>query len=712
MRYKSSLFFVCIFVLMLLFYSIGATLLELVITTTTDENPISGIFDNIDKYSDLNTIKKEIVFNKNTYKIDRYNSFKIIGYIMALISAYRIFSKRKNKLAKKYKDSNYGSHGTARWQNLNEIKRNFYNKKNDLGWIIGDIEKETFVLGETYAVHPVQKEKIREGLKLKYTKTNNMQLNIIGAPGSDKTTGFLLPNMFNLPFSYMYHYLDKKKKFRRKTDIAKDFAAGNMIKDTDFTHMPDIIVTDPKGEITELTYNYYESIGYEIWILDYIHLKYGNQVNYLDFIKSEKDIKSLSDNIVNTLRGMEGTQINANPIWTKGASAIFAFCISYCFDTLGKDERNIDNVINILEKDDISDPELSLVFHETNEMTDLSKALYRKWLRIGGSLREGILGGLAIDLTLFSFGNVRKMTEKSTVDFTQLGRKRDRPIMLYLWISDSDSTFKPLVNTVTGSMMNIMYDTASETGNRLEREVYVKYEEKYSVGVLPSLKQKLTTMRGRRIYPMIIWQALWQANDLYSSGSSKGMNVIQSTCDCFISLGVNDMESATFVSDRLGKKTIKVQSKNTNDKSDIKSVNSSYSGRSLLTEDEVFKYNPSKSIICERGMQPVTLNKTVYRHWEKDKLVCDRINISDIPKFYEDKKLSSEPRILTIKTEENVIPKIELKKEEKLEIKHEEKIKVKHEENLDTEKVEVNVKQVVEEKQEINQKVPDWYLDM
>ena len=99
----------------------------------------------------------------------------------------------------------------------------------------------------------------------------NMQMIVVGSPGCNKTTGFVLPNIYHLPTIY---------------------------KNSDVGEMPDLVITDPKSEIYSLTANYLENMGYEVRVLDFIYLKYGDLLNFLDYINTEKELMEIADGYV------------------------------------------------------------------------------------------------------------------------------------------------------------------------------------------------------------------------------------------------------------------------------------------------------------------------------------------------------------------------------------------------------------------------------
>ena len=159
---------------------------------------------------------------------DKLNKISFVGVaFLSLLILFDGLTKSVSKNKGKYEQvESYGSHGTASFQQNEEIKKNYY--KNKKGWFIGGVkDKLKYSIGMDGVYHRVDHQEL------------NMQMIVIGPPGSKKTTGFVLPNIFNICYQY------KNEKAR-----------------------PDMIISDPKSEIFTLTSAYLETNGYDVHVLD------------------------------------------------------------------------------------------------------------------------------------------------------------------------------------------------------------------------------------------------------------------------------------------------------------------------------------------------------------------------------------------------------------------------------------------------------------
>ena len=524
---------------------------------------------------------------KNFYNFKIDNPFKFLGYILMFI--LREFTAFKPEKAYEKMDD-YGSHGTSRWQNKYEIRENYY--KDDIGWFLGSEKQEDYKIGMKGAYHPV------EG-KL------NMQMTVVGSPGCNKTTGFVLPNILHLANVYSNRDKKKKKSILLKTiKNIKFLRKLEKIKELDKKDMPDLIVTDPKSELYSLTADELIRCGYDVKVLDYITLKHGDSLNTIEFIDSEEMLMQIAKGFVMQKYSKDITR------------------------------QTFTEITKILTSDDVADIDSAKEFFVNNNIKGAPLQLWNNFLMIADSdrTRANILGGLATKLKLFALEGVQNITGSTTLDIRKLGRKKDKPIALFIFMKDSDRTFSPIINVSISTIFKTLYNTAYDTGNKLEVPVYFILEEMANIGKIPDIQEMLGTMRGRRIYPMMIWQSFSQMKNRYGDGWED----IVSMCDTIVYLGVNDDFTAKYCSNALGDTTIKIQ--NTSKKGDVKlfdlndkSESIAYNSRKLMFPDEVRRNDNNLFIIWQRSRFPALLYKVQYKYWENK--LCKQYDWSYLPKL-------------------------------------------------------------------------------
>lgn len=577
----------------LLFYAIAGLVILPVIAYITigiieKDLPIDTFLDNVSFGYFL-----ELVINPEVYRsyftINPINAacWGLIGYglIMWMLSKVGPGEKKRFQQVE-----GYGSHGTSRWQTDREMKEHYY-KGERQGWFLGSIEPTHYVPGKSAAVHAINN-----------TGKLNGQINLVGPPGSDKTTGFLYPNMFHIPYAY------------RNSE-----------------ENPDIIVTDPKGEILAYTGQYLKDYNYDIHVVDFIHLTYGDAVNVISYVEDDEDILRVAKGFVSAAGSSEGVTKTGDPIWENGEALLLGALIAFVKEVYPEEEQTFDTIGKIIGSPNLRDPELAEKFFERHNVEGYAAELWNKFLNLEDKVRSGVVGGLSIMMTLFSLPRVKHVTNRNTVDFRRLGTKKDKPMAIFIQMPDEDKTFSPIVNAIISILFRTMYRTARETKSRLPNPVYFILEEIANIGKIPNIEELLGTMRGRRIYPMMIWQDLNQMKRMFGDA----WEGIIAKCDTQIYLGANDKFTTQYVSEQLGKTTIRTQGTSGGSGGIMSSTKTTrsenYQQRQLLFPDEVKGFDNSLFIMLQRSRQPVSLFKTQYKYWENDKILCQPLEIRDFP---------------------------------------------------------------------------------
>lgn len=548
---------------------------------------------------------KELTLSKATYitffniKVD--NPFEILGYAVFIFFicsfVLKMFSSFSPDNEYEQRDR-YGSHGTSRWQSKKEIKKNYYPDK--LGWFLGCNESNTV---------------FKLGMEAAYLRVNgelNMQTLVVGPPGSNKTTGFVLPNIFHLPYIY-------KKEGKGE--------------------MPDLILTDPKSELFCLTSSYLKGEGYDVKVLDFINLQYGDSINSLELIEDDKTLMEICRGYVDSVESSRssGGGSGDQAFWNAQEAQLLCALSGYVKAKYPKEKQTFTTVAKVLASPKVNDEFQCKELFNNVEVKGATLQMWNNFLAFAENekTKSNIVGGLAEKMVLFSIEGIQRVTQKTTIDLKKLGRKKEKPMALFILMPDQDKTFAPIINVMISTIFKQLYKNAYKCHNRLENPVYWIIEEMANIGKLPNIQEMLGTMRGRRIYPMMIWQSLAQMRDRYKDGYED----ILSMCDTKVYLGVNDNFTAKYCSDTLGTTTIQVQ--NVSKKGDsgllINDSNESrsYSQRKLMLPDEVERLSKKRLIIQQGGYFPYQLYKTQYKYWEKENAICNEVTVESLTELDE-----------------------------------------------------------------------------
>ena len=245
----------------------------------------------------------------------------ILGW--GLIGLYIIFSltgTSRIKIQNRYMQmEKYGSHGTSRFQTPGEVKRNYF--KDKMGWFLGsNIPDLNYSVGMKGAYHPI-------------ASNLNMQTLVLGSPGSFKTTSIVIPNVFHIP--YIYKDLDEKA---------------------------DLIITDPKSEIYHTTAEYLKNNNYDVHVLDFINLKYGDSLNPLEYINSDKELMEISEGYISSISDASSITFSSDSFWEQSEGQLLGALIGFVKQVFPKGQQTFREVLGILTSENVSNPAKALNF--------------------------------------------------------------------------------------------------------------------------------------------------------------------------------------------------------------------------------------------------------------------------------------------------------------------------------------------------------------
>ncbi|MDP2947569.1 MAG: type IV secretory system conjugative DNA transfer family protein, partial [Nanoarchaeota archaeon] len=624
-------------------------------------------FETVYHYKIMNAISVNAVLQ--LLQLKSYKNFiycrdaaNYLGWILYFaigiqILKHFIFSIKKDK---DYGDvSEYGSHGTARFQTDEEVKAEY--TKDAIGWFLGSTKKRKFRL----------KSKKKFNFMAMFSRPNycyhklngelNMQTTVIGPPGSIKTTGFVLPNIFHLVNSYKEknelierttNRYNNSVGFKRKwldfnIEVQKKVDNSDLLENSKLfnwwfgklhlnyinakVEMPDLVITDPKSELCSLTYNFLIESGYKVSILDFIYMLYGDSYNPLEFIDSEKELMEVADGYVFSIDAATGG--DSDGFWSIQEGQALAALMGAVKQSRPLDRQVVVEVLVLLTDELVNKMDGSIDMIKARQyflknVTGAPLQLWKNFLMLSKSdtVAGNILGGLTGKLKLFAIKPIQDLTASSSFNPRELGAKKEQPVALFVFMSDSDRTFSPIINMTLSTIFKTLYNTAREYQNKLYNPVYFLIDEMANIGQIAGMKEMLGTMRGRRIYPMMIWQSLAQMKERYG----EAWEDIMSMCDTHIYLGVNDDFTAEYVSKSLGSKTIWTQGLNRSD-TEALSESKQYGERKLLMPFEVRKFSNAKLIIVQRARNPLSIFKVAYKYWKPSQEVCKFKDIKDMP---------------------------------------------------------------------------------
>ena len=505
------------------------------------------------------------------------------------------------------------------------------------------------------------------------SKISNANIFVVGGPGSFKTQSYVLPNVIN----------------NRSTSI---------------------VVTDPKGEIYELTNEIKKAQGFRTIVVNFKDFLRSSRYNPLLYIRKSNDTNTIANVIVSAKNDPK-----RKDFWFNAQLSLLNSLIKYVYFEYEPSARTIEGILDFLEEFDprYNEDGVSELDEQFNNLPDghEAKRSYNLGFRQAQSeARPNIVISLLTTLQDFIDKEVSEFTSTNDFFFEELGQSK---VCLYVLLSPLDRTWDGLVNLFFQQMFSELYFLGDKNKAKLPYPCVMILDEFVNLGYFPTYEQFLATCRGYRISVSTLIQSLPQLNELY--GKEKALAILGNHA-VKICLGGVEQTTADYFSRQVNDTTIKVftgsssESKitnKTNNRNGSKSESYSYQKRRLITEGEVINLqqeeNGRKSIVLIGG-KPYMLRKTpqfeLYGNMLKDHEISQqdykrsqtdfsKQSIEELKKQHKNKKVS-----LATKSEEST-----KKQEKKLDKK--EKVIEQFFDTLDKSISEVVTDSQIEENKEV-----------
>ncbi len=397
---------------------------------------------------------------------------------------------------------------------------------------------------------------------------HNQLVAVFGGSGSRKTRSFVMPNLLH--------------------------AAGE-----------DLIVVDPKGENYAKSAALLAARGYRVRVLNFLRMGNSDRWNPLTYVQGVGDAADLACNLVtNTVN--PNRPAKGDPFWDQAEQSLITALVLYVTMHRPPAECHMASVLELGTEPHPAD--LDLIF-EALPREDPARRYYRTFLRAEEKVRAGITAGLGSRLQLWNDDALAALTAGDEVDLCLLGTGRT-PTVLYLIIPDSKPTYAPILALFWQQVFQIIYETADAHGGTLPRRVRCRMDELCNCGFIPDFEKKLSTMRSRGVSVEMVIQTLDQLKNRYPQTWSE----LLGNCDTWLYLGGNDLETAKYITEKLGPTTLQIhgQGSTVSSRTATDSTNLSYTGRPLLTADECLRLPMHEALLLRRGCHPARVRKVDY----------------------------------------------------------------------------------------------------
>lgn len=339
-----------------------------------------------------------------------------------------------------------------------------------------------------------------------YIKDDNSHTIIIGAPGSGKTQGVMLPQ------------------------IKLAIKAGESL-----------FINDVKGEILDEIGGELKNNNYNIIALDYANLEKGNYYNVLTFpyklYKNDNKDKAIEmlENIGYYL--LHDSNDNSDIFWENTAIEYFVGLVLYLFDKAKEDEINLNSVVSLSEQ--INNSKENII-----DTIDRNSSTYQYLFNTLGTAPETKAGILVtFNQRIKKFVTKERLSNamsKTDFDMTNIGNEKTAIIMI--------SGISSYVNNLITILLDQIFCSVQLYGNKNERFNLV-IDEFDSLLPIVDFYSKFNYARGINIKITAFIKNFTNLNNVYGN---KNTELIRMCFDNTIYLLANDLYTLEEVSKLCG----------------------------------------------------------------------------------------------------------------------------------------------------------------
>ena len=387
-----------------------------------------------------------------------------------------------------------------------------------------------------------------------------------------------------------------------------------------------IILSDPKGELFELTSPFFKKLGYEVNVIDLKYKFKSNKFNFLQAIidaineenygKAEEYTWDFVENLV------EKRGNNVDPLWENGEKSIVAGSIfTVIYENREYPEyQNLTNVYlfisNMCKTDDSGYMPL-VEYVDKLEDDNPAKNIFAISTIASEKTRSGFFTSALATMKLFTGKEIYSMTCKSDFKLDDIGKKK---CIRYIMLPDDKLAYYPLATLYISQQYQTLVTLADSQGGKLKVRTNFMLEEFGNFATISNFENMLTVSRSRNIRFSMYIQSFSQLESKYSKTGAE--NIMDNT-QVWIYLKTSSNNTSDIISKKVGNYTVAVSGKSNsygkNEKSSSESI--SLASRNLLTPDEVMRFEVPYILVMQSGDFPIVTKLPDLSKWIFNKML-------------------------------------------------------------------------------------------
>ena len=510
-------------------------------------------------------------------------------------------------------------YGVAKWGNAKDFTRQFANHDpdNEIEVVTGDagISEKLTVNCKNYW--------LAEGvyLSIDNVKTSNLNMLVVGPPGSGKSFRLARPMLSQL--------------------------CGNFL------------VTDPKGELYKQTGQYFEDNGYEVMVMN-VESEEGMPMsihfNPFRYIRNESDIMSIAGILMKATTPQDEAGGGNDQFFEQSAEVLLTSLIYIMKEYIVEDERNWATFVKLLNATTVYTKADGSIDNRPGGILDIAKKAQLKWKKSHDSDFPGYVaiekyynGAAETTSSIVASldAHCRYMKLQCVIDLLSEDEIKISESFGYSKPTEQSSTGKRILFIVTSEdkryydwipsmVYSLFFDelyhlTAIDPKlhETLPHHLTFLMDEFANVTLPDSFVEKLSTMRSRNMSAVIIVQNLIQLKRKFPKFDMD--KDLIGNCSIIDILGAPDMDSCEYLSKHFGTQTIhKASDSDAKDYKGSSSRSEDVMQKPLLSAEDIFAMKKDgECAIVIKGADPLFETKCRMEKTPFVKLLCRKHNPYD-----------------------------------------------------------------------------------
>lgn len=362
-------------------------------------------------------------------------------------------------------------------------------------------------------------------------------------------------------------------------------STGSIIPNLLSDHLPksSLIISDPKGELFEITSEYQKSIGRTPILFEVLgnHAKY----NLLENCEGFTEVRELASNLI--INGGSGKSGNE---WESMSTPLFCSALLY--------SKNISQALKLI----INTPLEELInILGKNKNEDISEQ-FKIFLAAAGSPKtmSSIMSTLLTSLQLFTDHKIINSTSSS--DFKPLDL-RTKPIALFIKYDTSKSKYlSPFLSVFYTQLIDkIMHNKGIP--------VLFFLDELANIGKINNFEETVSVCRSEEVGFFVCIQNISKLYDIY--GENNAITILNNLKSKAILSSISDYKTLSYLSNLCGDKQFTTESTTGDKKTYSQTV------KKLYTSDEIRRIEDGMVLLICHNKFPFLDNQNLYYEQKK-----------------------------------------------------------------------------------------------